>query len=173
MQICILSNKEQEFDMNICIPIVQDEGLQSRISPHFGSAPLFLIVETATGECYSIANEGHRGGPGRRHPLASLAGQDIKCVVVAGMGQGALNKLTRSGIDVFISDKATVEEVIASFKDGALSRMTDGIACEHHQHQHGGRMGRRGRGGCGHGKGRGPGHGQGHGHGGGGGSLPN
>ena len=42
--------------MQICIPVVEDKGLQSRVSAHFGSAPAFMIVDTESGACRAIAN---------------------------------------------------------------------------------------------------------------------
>ena len=35
--------------MNICIPITRDNGIQSPVSLHFGSAPLFMVVDTESG----------------------------------------------------------------------------------------------------------------------------
>ena len=43
--------------MNLCIPVESDEGLNSRVCAHFGSAPAFLIVELET-EPLAIAEEG-------------------------------------------------------------------------------------------------------------------
>lgn len=131
--------------MNICIPVIKDKGLQSRISPHFGSAPLFMMVDTESGECRALANQNRGHAHGKCRPLASLAGEDIQGVVVGGMGPGALNKLNAAGIEVFLSDRKTVEETLAAFKEGILSRMTADVACGHgHGHGHGG--------GCSHGR---------------------
>jgi predicted Fe-Mo cluster-binding NifX family protein len=34
--------------MRVCIPIAKGLGLESRVSPHFGSAPLFMLVDPET-----------------------------------------------------------------------------------------------------------------------------
>lgn len=43
--------------MNLCIPVTQDLGLQSPVCMHFGSAPLFLIVDTDSGATETIVNQ--------------------------------------------------------------------------------------------------------------------
>ena len=32
--------------MKVCVPVTHDQGLQSPVSGHFGSAPLFVLVDT-------------------------------------------------------------------------------------------------------------------------------
>jgi len=43
--------------MNICIPVESDAGLQSSVNAHFGSAPVFLIVDTDTMDIRAVANK--------------------------------------------------------------------------------------------------------------------
>ena len=42
--------------MNICIPVEADEGLDSLVCGHFGSAPAFMVVDTDTENCRAITN---------------------------------------------------------------------------------------------------------------------
>jgi predicted Fe-Mo cluster-binding NifX family protein len=50
--------------MNICIPITRDADLQSPVSGHFGSAPLFAIVASGTRAFRAVPNpdRDHRQG---------------------------------------------------------------------------------------------------------------
>ncbi len=34
--------------MKICFPVQENEGLGSRVYNHFGSAPMFIVVDTET-----------------------------------------------------------------------------------------------------------------------------
>lgn len=34
--------------MKICFPVQQDKGMESAVYHHFGSAPLFVVVDTDT-----------------------------------------------------------------------------------------------------------------------------
>ena len=121
--------------MNICIPVTEDKGTASPVSRHFGSAPLFLIVDTDSGACRAIPNRNQHHGHGLCTPLASLAGERIEGMVVGGIGMGALSKLGAAGVEVFLSEHATVGETLAAFKAGTLKTMSPGMACAHHGHR--------------------------------------
>ena len=118
--------------MNICIPVNEDKGLQSQVCAHFGSAPLFLIVDTDSEGCRAIPNHNQHHGHGMCMPLASLQGERIDGMVVGGIGKGALSKLQTAGIRVYLSDLPTVEATVSAFKAGSLREVTPAEACAHH-----------------------------------------
>jgi predicted Fe-Mo cluster-binding NifX family protein len=122
--------------MNICIPVEADNGLNSPVCAHFGSAPAFMIVDTDIGRCRAIVNGNQHHGHGMCMPLQSLQGEQIDAMVVGGIGMGALNKLDAASIKVYISQHATVGEVVAAFKAGSLELMQPGMACAQHGHGH-------------------------------------
>ncbi len=118
--------------MNICIPVNADQGLQSRVCAHFGSAPAFMIVDIESGSCRAIHNENQRHRHGMCAPLQSLEGEPIDGMVVGGIGMGALSKLAAANVAVYISEHATVAETVAAFKAGTLRLMQPSMACAHH-----------------------------------------
>jgi predicted Fe-Mo cluster-binding NifX family protein len=120
--------------VNVCIPVMEDRGLGSRVNPHFGSAPLFVVVETESGTCRTIPNGNQHHEHGACQPLRALAGESIDSVIVGGIGMGAVEKLRAAGIRVFISRLETVQETLAAFKDGSLAEATPATACAHHGH---------------------------------------
>ena len=122
--------------MNLCIPVEADLGLDSRVCAHFGSAPYFLIVDSATGTYRATVNGNQHHGHGMCMPLQSLQGERFDAMVVGGIGMGALNKLSAAGIRVYRSQHATVGEVVAAFKTGSLELMQPGMACAQHGHGH-------------------------------------
>jgi predicted Fe-Mo cluster-binding NifX family protein len=122
--------------MNICIPVEEDCGIDSPVCAHFGSAPGFVIVDIATGSCRSIPNRNQHSGHGMCAPLESLKGESIDGMVVGGIGMGALGKLNAAGIEVYLSEHATVAETVAAFKAGTLRPVDPGMACSHHGHGH-------------------------------------
>lgn len=119
--------------MNICIPITRDNGIRSPVSLHFGSAPIFMIVDTGSGACRAIANRNlnHDHG-GMCQPIAQLAGEGLDAIVVGGIGMGALGKLKTADICVYFSEHPTVEETVAAFKAGTLREVTPATACAQH-----------------------------------------
>ncbi len=118
--------------MNICIPVNEDQGLQSPICTHFGSAPLFMIVDTDSGSCRPVPNQNQHHGHGMCMPLASLQGEAIGGMVVGGIGGGALSKLQAAGILVYLADLPTVEAALSAFRTGALREVTPAEACRQH-----------------------------------------
>ena len=123
--------------MNICIPVNEDQGLNSTVCLHFGSAPIFMIVDTESGTCRPILNRNLHHAHGMCTPLASLQGENLGGIVVGGIGMGALNKLMASGIRVFLSEHPTVERTVEAFKADRLRPMTPDIACGGHGHGEG------------------------------------
>lgn len=126
--------------MNICIPVEDDRGLDSPVCAHFGSAPLFMIVDTETRSCRALPNTNQHHGHGMCMPLASLDGEKVDALVVGGIGMGALNKLQARGINVFLSDRPTVREAVDAHGEGRLRPVTPETACAQHgagPHGHG------------------------------------
>lgn len=134
--------------MNLCIPVTEDRGLASPVCAHFGSAPLFLIVDVATGGCRAVPNRNLHHDHGMCRPLSSLAGEDLDGIVVGGIGRGALGKLQAAGIRVYLAESPTVEAAVAAFTAGTLREVTPAQACAHHgsgPHGHGPHGGGHGR----------------------------
>jgi predicted Fe-Mo cluster-binding NifX family protein len=122
--------------MNICIPVDEDNGLQSPVCAHFGSAPAFMIVDTDSGSCRAILNTTQHHGRGMCMPLQSLQSEHTDAMVVGGIGMGALNKLSAAGIRVYVSEHPTVAETVAAFKAGTLKLMLPHMACARHGQGH-------------------------------------
>jgi predicted Fe-Mo cluster-binding NifX family protein len=118
--------------MNICIPITRDNGIQSPVSLHFGSAPIFMVVDTENGTCRAITNGNLHHDHGMCQPLSQLAGERLDAMVVGGIGMGAFGKLKAANIRVYHSTHPTVEETVAAFKTGTLKEVTPATACAHH-----------------------------------------
>ena len=120
--------------MNICMPVTEDRGLESPLSLHFGSAPVFLLVDTATRACRAVPNQNAHHAHGMCQPLAALAGEAVDGLVVGGIGPGALMKLQAKGIEVFRCEHATVAEALAALEAGRLRQVALEHACGHHGH---------------------------------------
>jgi predicted Fe-Mo cluster-binding NifX family protein len=145
--------------MKICIPVDEDQGLASPVCAHFGSAPLFMMVDTDTGECRALGNRNQHHAHGQCQPLLALHGEAVDGVVVGGIGAGAIARLRAAGIEVYLAGHATVGETLEAFKAGALKPVAPDFVCGHHDRGHGPGPGQ------GHGQGHGCGHAGGHGRG--------
>jgi len=122
--------------MQICIPVLDNCGLDSQVSAHFGSAPGFMIVDTASGTCRLIDNHNEHHAHGMCQPLAAIAGETVDGIVVGGIGMGALMKLQAAGITVYRAMHPTVGETLAAFTAGSLEPIDQHGACAGHGHHH-------------------------------------
>ncbi len=93
--------------MKICFPVQENRGIESIVYNHFGSAPLFVVVDTDTNSVGMIDNRDQHHVHGACSPLKALDNQRIDAVIVGGIGAGALSKLNQAGIRVYRSASAT------------------------------------------------------------------
>lgn len=123
--------------MKLCMPSTNEAGLEARVSPHFGSAPYFTLVDSETGVAEPIVNAHARHDHGHCQPTAGLEGRGIDAVVCRGLGGRALALLEGSGIAVYATDAFTVRAALEAFREGRVARMTPAQACGGHDHEHG------------------------------------
>jgi predicted Fe-Mo cluster-binding NifX family protein len=120
--------------MRVCIPVNADAGVHSTVCEHFGSSPIFMVVDTESGDCRALPNRNAHHAHGMCQPLEALRGERLDGMVVAGIGTGALMKLMASGMRVFLTEHATVEQTLSALKNGALRPATLDRACAGHGH---------------------------------------
>ena len=117
--------------MRICVPIIEDSGIASKASEHFGSAPFFFVYDTDTNSQEVVANTNQHHGHGMCHPLSVLARHKLNAVVCRGMGGGAIAKMNVAGIKVYTGSATTAKEAIDAFVANQLSELTPDNACAH------------------------------------------
>jgi predicted Fe-Mo cluster-binding NifX family protein len=126
--------------MKICFAVEKDEGAQSAVYGHFGSAPAFVMVDTVSGSVATVGNRDMIHAHGACNPIMAIGGASVDAVVVGGIGAGALNRLNAEGIQVYASMAQTVAQNVDLLKAGKLPVLTLQHSCAGHQ----------GGGGCGH-----------------------
>jgi predicted Fe-Mo cluster-binding NifX family protein len=118
--------------MKVCFPVSEGRGLESEVYGHFGSAPVFIIVDTDTEKITVINNKDQHHAHGTCNPLKALNNQKVDAIVVGGIGGGALNKLNQLGIRVFQAKTSTVKENISMLKTQHLPEFTLSHCCSGH-----------------------------------------
>lgn len=124
--------------MKMCFPVESDQGLESKVFAHFGSAPVFVVFETETNSIDTINNQDLGHVHGKCNPLKALDGKTVDVIVVGGIGAGAITKLNGMGIKVYRASNGTVRDNIESFKSNTMTEITIEHTCGGHA------------GGCGH-----------------------
>jgi predicted Fe-Mo cluster-binding NifX family protein len=118
--------------MRVAFPTERDLGLESLVYGHFGSTPLFIVVEVENDGIDTVVNRNREHEHGRCEPLAALGGDRVDAVAVGGIGPGALRKLTASGIRVYRAVEGTVRENLALVRRGKLPELTLDQTCAGH-----------------------------------------
>lgn len=119
--------------MKIGVPTLGSSGLEGRVSPHFGRAPTFTIVDTETGEVSVVPNTSRHAG-GRGNAPEQLAKNDVRVMLCSGLGPRAIRMFEQFGIEVFVGAGGAVKEALEKWRSGELREATNKDACEQHRH---------------------------------------
>jgi predicted Fe-Mo cluster-binding NifX family protein len=119
--------------MKICVPTLEDKGLDSQISPHFGRAPKFIVSDTDLNVVEVLDNTAeHFGGMAKTPEIIRDAG--VGAILVSGIGPRAIEMFEQMGIRVFAGASGTAGDALEAFRSGVLREATDKDACaEHHK----------------------------------------
>lgn len=118
--------------MKICIPVVESDGLESKLSGHFGSSPFFAICDDVQGTCEIVKNVNEHHAHGMCQPLNQLGGYGLDAVVCGGMGAGAIGKFNAAGIRVYLGHSASVRAALQEFGEHRAPELTPELGCRHH-----------------------------------------
>lgn len=118
--------------MRICVPTESDSGLDAAVSAHFGRAPFFAFVDSASKQVEFIANReaGHDRGSCGGAALALRGNPDA--VAASGMGHGAFDLLRSRGAHIYLSSALRLEEAVDSVVGGKSPEMSESEALGHH-----------------------------------------
>lgn len=122
--------------MKLCIPIKENNGFNSLVFSHFGSASAFVLYDTDTDEYEIVDNSDQSHVHGACHPMDSINGKEVDAVLVGGIGARAISKLNVQNIKVYQAVIDTVHINVDMFKKSLLPELTIQNACT--QHNHGG-----------------------------------
>jgi predicted Fe-Mo cluster-binding NifX family protein len=118
--------------MKVCFPVQTNEGMESRVYNHFGSAPMFVVVDLITENISTIINSDQHHEHGSCNPIKALDNNKVDAVVVGGIGGEALSRLNQSGIRVYQSSAPIIRENVDLFLTAQLPEHTLSQCCGGH-----------------------------------------
>ena len=127
--------------MKVCFAVQKDDGVDSVVYGHFGSAPAFIVVDTEVDRAETVNNRDLNHVHGACNPIQAIGGLKPDAVVVGGIGAGAITRLNAEGVKVYRAAAETVKQNLALFKESKLPELSVRNACGGHT---------QGQGGCGH-----------------------
>ena len=119
----------------IVVSTEDGNGLDARLSEHFGRAPYYIIVDLDEVRnilsVQSVSNESeHFGGFGL--PSHRILQFNPDAVITYGMGPRALAIFQQAGVAVLRANANTVKEVVEAYREDRLEELTEGC----HQARH-------------------------------------
>lgn len=125
--------------MRIAISTEDKNGLESRISHHFGRCPYYVLVDVENQQVQNtkgIENPFHaRHQPGMVPEFIKSQGVDL--MISGGMGRRAIDFFDQFGIQVATGANGTVSSTLDAYFNGQLrgaEPCRDSV--EHHKHGH-------------------------------------
>jgi predicted Fe-Mo cluster-binding NifX family protein len=120
----------------IVIPVLDESGLNARLSEHFGRAPYFAVIDLdENGNILNLRTESnvseHFGGTGR--PPDRILQFQPDALITYGMGPRALSIFQDARVAVLRANGNTVKEVVIAYAKNELVELTEG--CQHARHQ--------------------------------------
>jgi len=119
--------------MKVGFAVQKDEGIESQVYNHFGSAPAFILVDAETREAVTVQNSDLQHVHGMCNPVSTLGGKEVSAVVVGGIGPGALMKLNAMGVKVYEAGARTVKENLQLLSENRLQELSMNGCCKGHQ----------------------------------------
>lgn len=117
----------------IALPVNSD----NHVDGHFGHCDSYSIYTVSeNNEVIDVQTLKSEQGCGCKSNIASvLAAQGVTLMLAGGIGNGAINVLNNSGIEVIRGCSGAVSDVVDSFIKGTIT--DSGVSCAEHDHHHG------------------------------------
>jgi len=106
--------------MKIGFPVASEAGLESGIFGHFGSTPLFLVVDGDTEACSYVPNCDPRVPEAGCNVLKALLNHKLDAMIVDGIGDGFLRILNDLDIKVYQAQSPKIGKNLALLRDEQL-----------------------------------------------------
>jgi predicted Fe-Mo cluster-binding NifX family protein len=120
--------------VRIAIPVMGYDGLNSKVSAHFGNAPGFIVVD-GNGSELTYLDTAKARRPSECAPVHALVQAGSKLVIASSMGRGAMERCHSAGLQILHAVGNTVAEVLAAYRSQHCPDFPDDALCAHHDHE--------------------------------------
>jgi predicted Fe-Mo cluster-binding NifX family protein len=107
---------------------------ENQVDDHFGHCAMYTVV--TADENHNIINKEIIPSPqgcGCKSNIATVFQQmGVTTMLAGGIGEGAINVLSRHGIQVIRGCSGDVDQLAVNYLKGSL--IDSGISCSHHEH---------------------------------------
>jgi cation diffusion facilitator family transporter len=115
--------------IKIGIPTVEDRGLESKTSAHFGNVPFFAFIELENNQTRNVYVKVNRAARiARKKGIGAaqfLVDEKVDTVLAGGMGEGPFHLLRDNLVQIFVlPEQVELKDAIRLLNDNKLERMT-------------------------------------------------
>jgi predicted Fe-Mo cluster-binding NifX family protein len=121
-----------EEHVKICMPVLDENGLNSVVYGHFGSAPFFAVYDTDTKNVVFANNNESGHEHGKCMPVDAIRALNAEAVLCKGMGMRAANLLIAAGIKPFLVDAGTIADAIGKYDAREVRALDESTSCQAH-----------------------------------------
>ena len=97
--------------MRILVPVLENKGKESRVSPHFGRAPYFALYNSET-DNLEIIETMKEGSSGKSRLAEDMLKYKPDVVFAVGMGPRAVDLFRSNDVEIETGEYDTVEDII-------------------------------------------------------------
>ncbi len=110
-----------------------DGTFDSELSARFARCEIFIFIDTETGKWEAISNPAAaaRGGAGAQ-VAQFLSNNSVDATITGRYGPTAFSALSVAGIQAFVADNGTPEELLDKFLANELEQVNDATGPELH-----------------------------------------
>lgn len=122
--------------MKIFIPVLEENGLNSQISAHFGRTPILAIIDEENKEIKDLSFKNITGKHAGGHETLGqiLLGSEADLLIAGNMGPKAVQMLENSNIKVLTGADGTVNDTFNLWKNGNLDIAKEDNCANHRNH---------------------------------------
>ena len=114
----------------ICIPTMDEGGLLSRISMHFGKTPYFTFMKLENGKIEEISVIESEYNGNSEVPVDLILSLNVEVVICKGLGEKASSMLRCNGVEVISGVSGRVKDVTYEWKTGVLQSADENICMD-------------------------------------------
>ncbi|MBN2135826.1 MAG: NifB/NifX family molybdenum-iron cluster-binding protein [Acidobacteria bacterium] len=120
--------------MRLCIPVNEDNGIESSLSGHVGSAEGFMIWNSDDKSLKYQNNSNQHHAHGQCMPILAVGAGNFDAFVVQGIGRRAYALLKEQGIGLYRCEGVTVKDILDAYDAGKLESLDEESCCGGHGH---------------------------------------
>ena len=113
----------------VCVPVVEDKGMESKTSTHFGNIPLFAFIELEKDQVINVYFKANpAAGDERKRGIRAaqfLTDEKVNVVLTGGMGEGPFHLLRDKMVEIYVlPERVQLREAIHLLTTDKLERMS-------------------------------------------------